>query len=350
MSLRTWLEGSWWHGRYPPLGQLLQPLATAYSGALACRKLCYRLGWLKPQRLSVPVIVVGNLVVGGAGKTPTTLALVRLLRAAGWTPGVVSRGYGSVRSEPRAVGPNSEPGDCGDEPLLIHRRTGAPVWVGVDRVAAGRSLCAAHPEVDIVVSDDGLQHLALARDLEVIVFDARGIGNGRLLPAGPLREAFRPTPPPRALVVYNAPQPTTSWPGYCAERRLTGVAPLADWWRGRPAAAGLAHQFADQRVEAAAGIAEPERFFSMLEALGLVLRRWPLPDHADWRTVPWPPGGTPVLVTEKDAVKLQPTHPDAHRLHVVQLDFLLPAALVEEILQRLRCLAPAAATPRTPAP
>lgn len=345
MSLRAWLEGCWWHRRYPLLVQVLRPWATAYAGVLACRQLCYRLGWLKTQRLPVPVIVVGNLVVGGAGKTPTTLAIVRLLRAAGWTPGVVSRGYGSMHRDARSVGPHSAPGDCGDEPLLIQRRTGVPVWVGVDRVAAGRGLCAAHPEVDILVSDDGLQHLALARDIEVVVFDARGVGNGRLLPAGPLREAFSPAPPARALVVYNASQPTTSWPGHCAERRLAGVTPLTDWWRGTSEPAGLLQRFAGQQVDAAAGIAEPERFFGMLEALGLVLRRWPLPDHANWHTVPWPPGGSPILVTEKDAVKLPPTHPDAHRLHVVQLDFSLPAALGDEILRRLGDPARASATP-----
>ncbi|MEN9419533.1 MAG: hypothetical protein RI988_3153, partial [Pseudomonadota bacterium] len=289
---------------------MLAPWAAAYGVAIAWRRRLYRLGVWRPQRLPVPVIVVGNLVVGGAGKTPTTLVILNLLRAGGWTPGVVSRGYGSARRDPRPVEPHAAPVDCGDEPLLIRRRAEVPVWVGADRAATGRALCAAHPEVDIVVSDDGLQHLALARDIEVIVFDARGTGNGRLLPAGPLREPFAPTPPKHALVVYNASQPTTPWPGHCVERRLTSVVSLRDWWEGAAGTAGVAESLAGQEVEAAAGIAEPERFFTMLESLGLVVRRWPLPDHADWHTVPWPPGHSPILVTEKDAVKLPPTHPD----------------------------------------
>lgn len=317
------------------LAQLLRPWAAAYGFTLAARKLLYRIRLLKPRRLPVPVIVVGNLVVGGAGKTPTTLAVVEILRAAGWSPGVVSRGYGSARREPRPVGPHSTPADCGDEPLLIQRRASVPVWVGVDRVATGLALCSAHPEVDVVVSDDGLQHLALARDLEVIVFDARGIGNGRLLPAGPLREPLARAPAANSLVFYNADQPTTRWPGTCAERRLSGAVPLRDWWLGAAGTVMLPESFSGQTVEAAAGIAEPERFFSMLESLGLVLRRWPLADHADWHTVPWPTGHSPILVTEKDAVKLPPTHPDAHRLYVVRLDFSLSNALRAEILDRL---------------
>jgi tetraacyldisaccharide 4'-kinase len=335
-GLRGLLEACWWHRRHAWVGIALSPLAALYGLLAGGRARAYGIGLLRAQRLPVPVVVVGNLVVGGAGKTPTTIALVKGLRACGWTPGVVSRGYGGAVRGPRAVVPDDDPQVCGDEPLLIRRRTGAPVWVGASRVAAGRRLCAAHPEVDLLVADDGLQHLQLARDVEVIVFDERGLGNGRLLPAGPLRQRPSASPPAGAIVVYNALRPSTPWPGHSVTRRLGPAIPLAQWWRGQsctappPPWAGR-----DEALIAAAGIAEPERFFSMLEAAGARIVRFPLPDHAAWETVPWPAGTGPVLVTEKDAVKLPATHPDAARIHVVPLDFELPGEALAAVCARL---------------
>lgn len=336
MGIRRLLEASWWQQRHRWLSLLLAPLAGVFGGLLTARAVAHRVGLLHGERLPLPVVVVGNVVVGGAGKTPTTIALVHALRAAGWTPGVVSRGYGSQGRDPREVSVDDLPAACGDEPLLIRRRSRAPVWVGVDRVAAARGLHAAHPEVDLIVSDDGLQHLQMARDVEVIVFDERGLGNGRLLPAGPLRQRPSRLPPSAAVVLYNAPQPTTPWPGHCVRRRLSDPVPLAAWWRGEPPGPEWSWSEWPAPLPAAAGIAEPERFFRMLEAAGARIMRLPLPDHAPWHTVPWPPGHLPVLVTEKDAVKLPPSHPDAARIHVVPLDFELPAEAMARVTAQLR--------------
>src|SRR4051812_3838667 len=161
------------------------PLSWAFGGAVALRRRLFREGVLASHALPVPVIVVGNLLVGGAGKTPTVIAVVDLLRRHGRVPGIVSRGYGRADSAVCEVAPNGEARRVGDEPLLLARRTGVPVFVGADRVAAGHALLQAHPRVDVIVADDGLQHLALGRAIEVLVFDDRGAGNDRLLPAGP---------------------------------------------------------------------------------------------------------------------------------------------------------------------
>jgi biopolymer transport protein ExbD len=205
---------------------------VALRRAAAARRLAYRRGWRLAHAAPVPVVVVGNLVAGGAGKTPTVIALVQAMRAAGRHPGVVSRGFGRHGEATLAVAADSAATAVGDEPLLIRRRSGAPVWVGRRRIDAARALCAAHPEVDVLVADDGLQHLALARQAEIIVFDERGAGNGRLLPAGPLREPLPAAVPPRACVLYNAPAATTALPGALARRRLAGVLPLAAWRAG----------------------------------------------------------------------------------------------------------------------
>lgn len=335
MRLAASLQASWWRPRPGLATVLLSPVALGYRAALGVRSALYQAGVLRTRRLPVPVIVVGNLVVGGAGKTPATIALVRALQAAGWHPGVVSRGYGATHEAPRAVHTEDHPAVCGDEPLLILRRTVVPVWTGRRRVDAGLALCAAHPQVDVVVADDGLQHLALHRDAQLIVFDARGVGNGWVLPAGPLRQPLTPQPPPGSEVIYNAPAASTPWPGSCAHRALAGASTLTDWWRGSPPTLQALHALASGPLLAAAGIAEPERFFSMLEAQGLRITRLPLPDHHPWTRVPWGPGDTPVMVTEKDAVKIPPGHPDAHRIHVATLDFVLPAPVVHALLAGL---------------
>lgn len=170
------LRRAWTHRG--ALARLLWPLSRLYGAALTLRGWAYRRGWMRPARLPVPVLVVGNVVAGGAGKTPVTMAVVRHLQGAGWRPGVVSRGYGRVSRGCRAVTASSSASEVGDEPLLIARRTGAPVFVAEARSEAGRALLAAHPGCDILVCDDGLQHLRLARDLEICVFSELGVGNG----------------------------------------------------------------------------------------------------------------------------------------------------------------------------
>jgi tetraacyldisaccharide 4'-kinase len=334
-SWRQRLEASWW--RAPGLlSNLLWPLSALYGVLLAVRRAAYRRGWRRTVPVGVPVVVVGNLVAGGAGKTPTTLAVLRLLRERGFTPGVVSRGYGrDDEATVRLLARDSRAADVGDEPLLVHVRAAAPVCVGRDRVAACVALRAAHPEVDVIVSDDGLQHLRLHRDVQIVVLDGRGLGNRRLLPAGPLRQPAPPTPPADWLVVHNASAPGHDWPGTLARRALAGAVELADWWLGTPPSLPALYALRGRRVCAAAGIAQPQRFFAMLREQGLDIEALPLDDHARFDVLPWSAGTTDVLVTEKDAVKLDAARCAPTRVWVVALDFQLDAAFGDELAQRV---------------
>ena len=307
-----------------------------YGGVVALRRRLYRIGLLSTRRVAVPVIVVGNLIAGGAGKTPTVLAVVTVLRAQGWRPGVISRGYG--RSDDGLVvhvGEDTPVAQAGDEPLLLHVRAGVPVVVARDRVAAARALLSRHPEVDVIVSDDGLQHLRLARDVQLLVFDDRGAGNGWLLPAGPLREPLPRRVPPRTLVLYNAARPSTALPGHLACRRLAGAVPLSGWWRGTEPSPQALQQLAGRPLIAAAGMAHPAKFFGMLRAAGLSIEELPLPDHFDFCALPWPADAADVIVTEKDAVKLQPGRLGATRVWVVPLDFRLDANFEQALIALL---------------
>src|SRR5262245_54142579 len=234
-GLAPMLAASWRRPQPDALARALQPLSWLYRALAAGHRALYCSGLRATERAPRPLIVVGNLLVGGAGKTPTVIALVALLRQLGHTPGVVSRGYGRADDATRLVDANSAAAAVGDEPLLIHLRARAPVAVAARRIDAARALCQAHPEVDVLVADDGLQHLALARDGQLIVFDERGVGNGLLLPAGPLREPLPQVLPKRTLVLYNAPRPTTALPGSVIRRSLAGAVALSRWWQGERA-------------------------------------------------------------------------------------------------------------------
>lgn len=324
------------------LAWALRPLAGLYAAIVALRGFAFRAGWLRIERLPVPVIVVGNLIAGGAGKTPTCLAVVELLRRHGWTPGIVSRGYGGNAGDDIVlVTPDTPAGACGDEPLLMQRRSGAPVAVGRRRVQAGRALLAAHPAVDVIVCDDGLQHRRLARDAQVIVFDERGAGNGWLLPAGPLREPMPAALPARSVLLYNAPAPSTALPGHVVQRGLRRFTPLQAWRDGTASVADAA-ELQGRRLLAAAGLAHPQRFFSMLRDAGLDITELPLPDHHDFAQLPWPSDTADVVVTEKDAVKLDPARLGSTRVWVATLDFQLPPAFAADLLALLPQRAPTA--------
>ena len=325
---RAWLSRG-------PLACALWPLSLLYAAVTGVRRSLYRFGLLTTERLPVPVIVVGNLIAGGAGKTPTVIALVALLRRHGYVPGIVSRGYGGSATGPLEVTRDSRAAECGDEPLLMHLRTNAPLVVGRDRVAAARLLLSAHPQIDLIVSDDGLQHLRLARDVQVLVFDERGAGNGWYLPAGPLREALPATVPARTLVVYNAPAASTPLPGTLAQRALRGAVPLAGWWLGEPASEQALTALRGRPLIAAAGLARPERFFAMLRTAGLAFSPLPLPDHHDYRPLPWPDDTPDVIVTEKDAIKLDPALVGTTRVWVAPLDFALDASFEDALLALL---------------
>ena len=312
------------------------PLACVFGALTAARRALYRAGVFGSHALPVPVVVVGNLVAGGAGKTPTVIAIVAALRRHGHTPGIVSRGYGGSHDNgPLEVTRAVPAAQCGDEPLLMHLRTGAPLVVGRDRVGAARELLRRHAAVDVIVSDDGLQHLALARDAQVIVFDERGSGNGWLLPAGPLRDPLPRVVPAASLVVYNAEARSTPLPGTLARRGLAGVVALDAWWRGEAASLAALEALRSRPLVAAAGLARPERFFAMLRAHGLAFTPLPLPDHHAYSTLPWPADTADVVLTEKDAIKLDPARIGAARVWVAPLDFALDAAFDAALLALL---------------
>jgi tetraacyldisaccharide 4'-kinase len=295
------LQDAWLHRGV--LVCLLWPLSLLYGALFALRGWLYRLGWLQAQRVPVPVIVVGNVIAGGAGKTPVVMAVVRRLQARGLQVGVVSRGYGRQTDDCREVLGDSDPKDVGDEPALIHPATDAPVFVARQRIEAARALLARHPATQVIVSDDGLQHLALARDIEICVFDDRGIGNGWLLPAGFLRE---PWPRRCDLVLHSGQRPAFAG-GYTATRSLAQDALTSDGKRVP------LDTLAGKPLIALAAIARPEGFFEMLRARGLTLAETiPLPDHSDFDEWQRPSGSEYILVcTEKDAVKLWRKAPDA---------------------------------------
>jgi tetraacyldisaccharide 4'-kinase len=296
---RVWLERG-------PVAWALWPVSVVYGALVALRRWAYATGLFKTQRVPALVIVVGNVVAGGAGKTPVTIALARHLLAQGLKVGVISRGHGRQTHDTRAVTPQSHPLDVGDEPLLIHQATGAPVWVARARADAAMGLLHAHPEVQILLCDDGLQHLALARDIEICVMDERGVGNGWLLPAGPLREAW---PRPVDAVLHTGPMRSALPAGeYGAPRQLADHALTADGQR--IALKSLADVNAAP-VHAVAGLARPEAFFEMLRQSGLSLASTTaLPDHHDYQN--WPAHPEQIwLCTEKDAAKLWAHEPGA---------------------------------------
>jgi tetraacyldisaccharide 4'-kinase len=337
----AWLQRHWWRAQPSMLMRLLWPLSLVY-GALARRA---RLQSKPARGPAVPVLVVGNLVVGGAGKTPAVIALVQAFQAAGRRPGVISRGHGRQGDGARAVSAEASAQSVGDEPLLIQRRTGVPVWVGRDRSAAALALCAAHPEVDVLLSDDGLQHHRLRRDAELLVFDDRGVGNGLLLPAGPLREPLPARPGSQQRVLYSGQRASTGLPGALGQRGLARAWPLEAWLRNEAGAAVPLHHLRGRSLLAVAGLAAPQKFFDMLVAAGLTFAPLPLPDHHPYATLPWPVGTPEVLTTEKDAVKLDPSALQGTRVWVLPLDFQLPPGLAADLLNLLP-----APQPKTPPP
>ena len=300
------------------LACLLWPVANIHGLLVSLRRMLYRHGLLRSTRFDVPVIVVGNVVVGGAGKTPLVMALVKHLQLQGVQVGVVSRGYRRIGSQTLEVRPNTPVEESGDEPALIQQLTGAPVFVANQRTDAVRDLLAAYPQTSAVVCDDGLQHYALQRDIEIAVFDDRGTGNGWLLPAGPLREPWPARLGQGIDLVLHTGQ-SAAFEGYVSHRKLADHAVAVD---GTKVALT---SLAGTPVTALAGIANPEAFFSMLRRRGIILTiPQALPDHHDFN-----PGdlanlrGQTVLCTEKDAVKLfaLPAQPDC-RLLAVPLEFL----------------------------
>lgn len=278
-----------------------------YAAALALRRAAYAIGLVHRQRVGVPVIVIGNLYVGGTGKTPLVIELVKALKARGWRPAVVSRGYRTQARTARLIDTGDTAVESGDEPLLIARATGVPVAVGRRRVEAAHCVLRAHPDCDVIVADDGLQHQRLERDLEIALLDERGLGNGWLLPAGPLRESAGRLARVDAIVLRDVGgSPVDGPPRFALRTRLADTLRRLDDPAHTMPLAELAQRQAARAltITAAAGIAVPDRFFALLRAAGLSIERLPLPDHHDFRENPFAGLRTHlVLITEKDAVK-----------------------------------------------
>lgn len=314
------LERLWYQGH--PLHYLLRPLAWVFDLLTRLRRGAYRYGILRKDRLAAPVIVVGNICVGGVGKTPVVIDLVRRLQADGWKPGVVSRGYGGKARAPTPVSAQSDPALVGDEPVLIASQTRCPVAVAPRRSAAARLLLAQG--VNVIVADDGLQHYALDRDIEIVVIDGqRRHGNGQLLPAGPLREKPWRLVDVDLCLVNNG----QALDGEFALESQLGPAEHLCTGELRPLA-----QFSE--VRAIAGIGQPEKFFLALEAQGLKLHRHTFSDHHVF--VPQDlklPGAEPILMTQKDAVKCQAFQEP--RAWAVHYQAHIPDSAWERLRQRL---------------
>jgi len=339
---RTWqqaLTDNW--TRRGALARLLWPISQIYASLLALRRWLYRLGWRAEVSLPVPVIVVGNVVAGGAGKTPVVLALLAHLQACGVRAGVISRGYGRRTTGCLHVTAQSDPQDVGDEPALIARRSNAPVVVAQDRVQAAQALLTVFADTQVLISDDGLQHLRLARALDIVVFDDRGVGNGWLLPAGPLREPW-PRQLQPDLVLHSGPMPPGT--GFAITRTLADHVRRCD---GRTLSWSELIHTTNTPLLALAGIARPERFFAMLRQQGVPLAATrAFADHQDFsRLDPTVFNGYTVLCTEKDAVKLWAHLPQAL---AVPLRVQLPEDFWHTLHLRLDPLlkpAPGTATP-----
>lgn len=287
---------------------LLLPLACVFAMISALRRNAYRFGWLRSERMAVPVVVIGNITAGGSGKTPLTLWLAQQLQQSGWQPGIVSRGYAAQKDADavREVHADSDAGDVGDEPLLLKRRSGLPLFVGRNRVSAAKALLAAYPNCDVLLSDDGLQHYRLARDVEIAVLDSRGVMNGWRLPAGPLREPVARLCSVDALVLNGD---AAVIPGVTARKLASSTFRMnlagASFYRlDDPAQTCDAASLGKSSLAAIAGIAVPQRFFDHLAALGLQFTRHVFPDHhrfvaGDLAAI----NADALLMTEKDAVK-----------------------------------------------
>ena len=342
MTLAARIQRAWWQPSTGIVALLLAPAAALFGAVSALRRRLYRMGWLASERLPVPVIVVGNIAVGGTGKTPLTAALAGALRERGLRPGIVSRGYRGRARAPQEVTTASRWRDVGDEPLVL-LRAGVPVFVGARRAAAAAALLAAHRDVDVILADDGLQHYALARDFEIAVVDAeRGCGNGLLLPAGPLREPVTRLAEVDAIVERDAAS------GAAAGRRsdrcgVSGAVARyamryeADAWRNLADASARLDpaSLAGKEAVAIAAIADPAPFFAAVARSGIAARTRAFPDHYAFRAEDLAfPDAHAILMTEKDAVKCRELGDT--RMWFLPIRAAVDPALADAIVEKLR--------------
>ena len=333
MTFAMRLVTTWYTPRVTLLAALLWPVSILNGAIVAVRRGLFGAGILRSHRLSIPVIVVGNINVGGVGKTPLTVALAQELSQRGFKAGIISRGYGGSNVAARAVAPGDDPKVVGDEPLLLIE-TGLPVWIGHDRVDAARGLIRANPSCDVIVSDDGLQHYALARAMEIAVIDAtRGFGNGLLLPAGPLREPVARLREVDAVVRLVAND--VSRPSMANGRDFSMThEPLP--WRNlkRPELDADPAQWQGKEVHVLSGIGNPQRFFDVVASQGIKATPHAFPDHHDFSAEDIAlPGATAILMTQKDAVKCQAFADE--RCWYLPLHAIIDPALVALALEKI---------------
>ena len=306
---------------------VLIPLSWLFAIIIAMRHFLYRVGLLRSYALPVPVVVVGNINMGGSGKTPVVIWLVNQLKAKGYQPGVISRGYGAKVTQPTSVHAYSLPSEVGDEPVLIAKKTGCPVYVSADRVEAGKDLLKQHPTCDIIISDDGLQHYRLQRQIEIAVIDQQTQHNQHLLPAGPLRESHARLASVDAVILNGN---LNVKDGYPMELMASDFYNLLN-----PDLKASVSYFKDKDVAAMAGIGKPERFFQQLQSLGLKFSRWPFSDHhaftqQDLSTIKC----DALIMTEKDAVKCH-TFAEAHHW-VLPIEAEIDGRLLPMLLSKLQ--------------
>ena len=320
-----WLQQHWY--RITPLHLILFPISLVFRVLVALRRELYHNGIMTSHQLLLPVIVVGNISVGGTGKTPLTLALAQQLIERGWHPLIISRGYGRSLSRAQQVNLSSPPAQVGDEPLLMAQRDICPVWVGADRVATARAALQIHPQCDVVLCDDGLQHYRLQRDAEIAVIDgARGFGNGLMLPAGPLREPVSRLQTVDAVVVNGNNAPADQY-----AMRLTGA---IFYNLLNPGQTATPADFQQSNNHAVAGIGHPQRYFQHLETLGVPFTPHAFPDHHPYRAAELSFADCDaILVTEKDAVKCA-VFADA-RYWVLRVDAQIDPALIDHLLRKI---------------
>lgn len=326
---------AWWSSRRSLSACLWLPLGGLFFALSSLRRALYRLGWFKSEHLPVPVVVVGNIAAGGSGKTPVVIWLAAALKARGFRPGILSRGYGGSVREPTAVTADSLPARVGDEPVLLARRTACPLWVGRDRLAAGRALLAAHPDVDVLITDDGLQHYRLGRSAEVVVVDETILGNGWPLPAGPLREPLSRLARASLLICNGLPSARLQ-AGFPAVPQVGMILQPGRFWRlANPAETCAAADLAGFRLHALAGIGNPERFFTTLRESGLELvSTRAFGDHYPFsREDLAVPAGELLLLTEKDAVKCAAFAPAD--TWVLPVDARIADAALDHLLEHL---------------
>lgn len=343
--MREWLQSIWYRPQTPPL--ILRLLAGLFAVLLKLRYFCYRHQLFASTRLNVPVIVVGNLTVGGTGKTPLVVYLAQALMAQGLQVAVLASGYGGALAKHKKfaspIDGNMSAADVGDEALLLAQQLTCPVWVGRNRGYVGQQLLAQQPHTQLIICDDGLQHYALARDIEIVLFDgARGLGNGYLLPAGPLREKPARLACADYLVVNGQPAPSAESASAWLAKLSALALPMANMQLQSQALYALnapqrrqsLSALSGKRVHAVAGIGHPERFFEQLRAHGLQIQPHAFADHHAYVAADFAEFAQDhIIMTEKDAVKCrQLPLPNAW---VLPVSAVLPAELVEWLLAKI---------------